>query len=171
MYVDADFFFGSSLADRYLLGAIQDLFRVLAPSWSLGLGISDPKEGAPPIAISNPSALYDAVMFDITTKSPFYHQLEEQLGTTTDERLCGFVELHGVDSSIAVFVDLDENRFCRFPDKWIWGNCIAFQFRRRRVESVAVDRFTWRLFHKFCSDLQPWYAPRMTQRSSRRRTS
>lgn len=130
----------------------------MAPSWSVKLSILDPKDGTPPISIADSDSLYKSVAHDITTTTPYYEELLRRLGRSRTGRVCGVVELGGVDNSITVVMSVDSLIFRRAGDIWTWGNRVTFQLRRKTVEGMPADQFARLLFDSVCLSMDPWYA-------------
>jgi hypothetical protein len=156
-YIDLKVFFGESIFARDTLDIVQSAFREFAPTWSKRLRLYESKAEGGNVDVETQGALYDAIGADHSVVTPFHAELRRRSGLTAAPRKCGFVELRGSNSAITVVLSFDELRFSRASGIRVWGNSLAFQIRKSRVDGEDFVSWGKELFVELCSRLRPWY--------------
>jgi hypothetical protein len=150
-------YFGGCILNRAFFNELQNICRSAAPKWSSGLHLWPPEDQDGPVNITGNDGLYNAIVSEVSTKGPLYCKLAQELGDGGGELLSGMFEFRGASKSLILIVTVDSRRFIRIGEKWLWGNSIALQVRRAKVD--GVDSISWvnAVFTELCSRLDPWY--------------
>lgn len=129
------------LLDPSHLSALQELLMSLAPHWSSLVRIlydEEKKVWLPPIDMSCPGALYEAVERDVTESMRRLKQLEQRFGPSPLARTLGGLQLDGADSSLTVVLHVDEYPLAPIRWYWVWGNRIALNVCARTIEGTPA---------------------------------
>ncbi len=73
-------------------------------------------------------------------------------------RVCGSVELRGATSALGLVLGVDEKTFNRVGDRWLWGNRIAIEVRKKKIGDDDAVEWAEAITRDLCATLSPWYA-------------
>ena len=144
------------------LDEIQRVLREHAPKWSAQARMWRSRNDQKPVDLAKPGALeklirQDKARFDF---SPMRKALDAQLGPQLPPayaRFLGSAELRGEGDALIVVVRVDEYALAPLGKKWIFGNDVALQIRRSKVEGVDAAAWSVDVFRALCDALQPFH--------------
>lgn len=150
---------GRFLFEGGQLDEVQRLLLEHAPNWSKHARFWRSRNDQKPVDLARPGALeklirQDEARFDF---SPMRRALDAQLGPPAYPRFLGSAELRSEGDALIVVVRVDEYALAPLGKKWIFGNDVALQIRRSKVEGVDAAAWSADVFRALCDALQPFY--------------
>ncbi|MFN8635247.1 MAG: hypothetical protein U0893_15460 [Chloroflexota bacterium] len=159
--LDISVYLDRSLVHGNDLDTLQDLLIARAPGWSQGLQVWRNYEAKIPIDVKTPGELartLRSLAEAATAVNIRYWQTNEPPAGLRPERVMGSEELRGANPSLILIIDLDDVVFRPIGNTWIWGNSIAIQICRARVEGASAPQWAHDLFVALCGALSPVHA-------------
>jgi len=148
---------GQFLLSDGLLNRVQTLLCKHAPKWVTMLRVYRYREPNTPIDAALPSALAEAVRSRGLERGDLYYQLERQF-PGPPPRLFGSAEIRGEGNALIIVPHFDERIVTRAGDASIWGNSIAFQICKPKVDGNDSVSWARTVFTAICESLSPWHA-------------
>lgn len=144
------------------LDEVQRLLLKHAPKWSTQARMWRSRNDHKPVDLARPGALeklirQDKARFDF---SPMRKALDAQLGPQLPPaypRFLGSAELRGDGDALIVVISVDEYALAPLGMEWIFGNDVALQIRRSKVEGVDAVAWSADIFQALCGALPVLY--------------
>lgn len=143
-------------------GQLDEVQRVLhehAPRWSAQARMWRSRSDQTPVDLAKPGALEKLIRHDRARSdfSPMRKALEEQLGPPEYPRFTGSAELRGEGDALTVVITVDEYALAPLGTKLIFGNDVALQIRRSRVEGMDAAAWSAGVFRALCGALRSFH--------------
>jgi hypothetical protein len=149
---------GRSLFEGSQLQDIQNILGSCASEWTNQARIYRSRQDQQPIDLKTSGTLEAAIREWENQRRGVREALEKELGPPRFPRLLGTVELRGADASLTVVISADEFVFAPFLDgRWIFGNRIALQIRKSKVEGVDAAMWSAGVIAALCENLSPFH--------------
>ncbi|MGE3270259.1 MAG: hypothetical protein AB7P40_16015 [Chloroflexota bacterium] len=143
------------------LDVFQALLHAHAPSWCMGLQVWRHYHFKTPVNVSIPGDLarvLRTIALADTERRARHWQSSPLLPYVTPDRVTGSEELRGSNPSLILVTDIDDFVLKPIGDIWGWGNSIAIQICRARVEGMPAARWAYDMFLAICEALAPAHA-------------
>lgn len=157
MAVDHELVFDRYIGADATLEILQELLFMHLPTWATDLRISRSSRDQRRIAEARNASLREAFLDASAGHGPTYEAMVKASGKGR-ERVTGFEEVRGKDSTAAVYISIDEEPFARTGGKLTLRNRVNVQIRRKRIEGRPVVDFSSTFIRDACIATEPAWA-------------